>query len=418
MRKNVWILNHYAAIMMIQRGGRHYWMAKELIKKGYHPVIFCANVIHNSKDVIEVDGDYVVKKEDGITFIVVKTPSYIGNGFSRVRNMLAFYRNVKKAMKKYRQKEAVEPDIILASHVHPLTCVAGLQMGRKWRIPCIVEIRDLWPATLISMGAVKEKSIMANILYCLEKYLYVRADAVIFTMAGGARYIQDQKWDTGSGGKVDLKKVFYINNGVDIQAFEENAEKYPMKDEDLDSDEYFNLVYTGSIRRINQIDVLLDTARELRDESAIKILLWGAGDYVEQITKRIEEEHITNVKYKGVVKKQQIPSILRQSDVNIAHLQNLDVLKYGGSHNKLFEYLAAGRPVFSTAHSGYSILRQEDCGLQTEGYTSKEFAADIRKLYHMTEEQRQIWGRNAAEAAKQFDVPVLTDKLVKIIESL
>lgn len=96
VRKNVWILNHYAAIMMIQRGGRHYWMAKELIKKGYHPVIFCANVIHNSKDVIEVDGDYVVKKEDGITFIVVKTPSYIGNGFSRVRNMLAFYRNVKK----------------------------------------------------------------------------------------------------------------------------------------------------------------------------------------------------------------------------------------------------------------------------------------------------------------------------------
>ena len=72
MKKNVWILNHYAATMMAQRGGRHYWMAKELKKKGYHPVIFCANVLHNSNEIIETDGIYTAIEQDGIVFVVVK----------------------------------------------------------------------------------------------------------------------------------------------------------------------------------------------------------------------------------------------------------------------------------------------------------------------------------------------------------
>lgn len=417
MKKNVWILNHYAATMLYQQGGRHYWMAKELLNRGYRPVIFCANVVHNSTDIIEIDGVYRVKEQDGIIFVIVKTPPYTGNGVSRLRNMLGFYQNVKKVMKKYQRAGAEKPDVILASHVHPLTCVAGLWMGKKWNVPCIVEIRDLWPAELIATGAIRERSLAASLLYRLEKYLYQKADAVVFTIAGGAKYISDKKWDKDQGGTIDLSKIFYINNGVDIHGFDENAAQYPTQDEDL-NDGHFNLVYTGSIRRVNQIDTLLDTAKELRDETQIRILIWGAGDYVDAIKKRIREEKITNVKYKGVVKKQEVPGILIQSDVNVVHWQNMDVLKYGCSYNKLFEYLAAGKPVFSTVHTGYSILKNRNCGMETEGYTSEEFAEDIKKLYHMTQEQREVLGRNAREAAEQFDFSVLTDKLIKIIEDL
>lgn len=417
MKKNVWILNHYAVNMMYQRGGRHYWMAKELLKNGYRPIIFCANVVHNSKDIIEIDGVYRVEEQDGIVFVIVKTPSYTGNGFKRINNILGFYRNVKKAMRKYRKEKKVKPNVILASHVHPLTCVAGLQMRKKWNVPCIVEIRDLWPAELIATGAMRERSLAASLLYRLEKYLYQKADAVVFTIAGGAKYISDKKWDKDQGGTIDLSKIFYINNGVDIQGFDENAARYPMHDEDL-NDGHFNLVYTGSIRRVNQIDTLLDTAKELVDEPQIQILIWGAGDYVNGIKKRIQEEKITNIKYKGVVKKQEIPGILIQSDANVVHWQNMDVLKYGCSYNKLFEYFAAGKPVFSTVHTGYSILKDKNCGMEAEGYAPEEFAEDIKKLYHMTQKQREALGRNARAAAEQFDFAVLTEKLIDIIEDL
>lgn len=416
--KKIWILNHYASVMLKQRGGRHYWMAKELLKKGYQPVIFCANVVHNAEEDVTVAEDFAEKQQDGITFVIVKTTPYTGNGISRIRNILSFYRNVRKVMKKYIKNGADKPDIILASSVHPFTCAAGIKMAKKWKKPCIAEIRDLWPRELVDIGALKEKSLAAKALYQFEKWIYKKADAVVFTMEGGKDYIRDKKWNRENNGPIDLDKIFYINNGVDIKAFEENAQKYPSNDPDINSDQYFNLVYTGSVRRTNQIDALLDTAKELSDEPQIRLLIWGAGDYAEQIEKRIQEENITNAAYKGVVEKKEVPGILVKSDVNVVHWNDMDTLRYGCSYNKMFEYLAAGKPIFSTVHPGYSIIKRGKCGMEATANTPKKFAEDIRSMYHMSKEQRERMGANARETAKEFDFSVLTDRLIEIIENL
>lgn len=128
--KKIWILNHYATVALEQRGGRHYWMAKELVKKGYQPVVFCANTVHNSDCSAEQKEKYVLKKQDDITFVIVKSTPYKGNGISRIRNILSFYRNVKNVAGKYAKLDG-KPYAILASSVHPLACVAGIQLGKK-----------------------------------------------------------------------------------------------------------------------------------------------------------------------------------------------------------------------------------------------------------------------------------------------
>ena len=56
--------------------------------------------------------------------------------------------------------------------------------------------------------------------------------------------------------------------------------------------------------------------------------------------------------------------------------------------------------------------------MEAEGYAPEEFAEDIKKLYHMTQKQREALGRNARAAAEQFDFAVLTEKLIDIIEDL
>ena len=414
--KKIWILNHYATVALEQRGGRHYWMAKELVKKGYQPVVFCANTVHNSDCSAEQKEKYVLKKQDDITFVIVKSTPYKGNGISRIRNILSFYRNVKNVAGKYAKLDG-KPYAILASSVHPLACVAGIQLGKKIKCPCIAEIRDLWPKELIDMGALKETHPVAKILYSLEKWIYCKADAVVFTMEGGKKYIADQKWDKANGGNIDLNKIFYINNGVDIKEFEENAQKYPSMDEDLNDGKHFNFVYTGSIRRTNNIDTLVDAAKELKNNN-IQVLLWGAGDYVETIQKRIEAEKITNVKYKGVVKKCEVPGILKKSDVNIIHWNDMDTLKYGCSYNKMFEYLAAGRPIYSTVHVGYSIIKDGHCGMEASGRKAKDYASDMQKYYEMSEEEKIKLGNNSKQKVKEFDFGVLTQKLVTIIENL
>ena len=122
--KNIWIWNHYATNTFFDRGGRHYWFAKYLLEAGYKPTIFCASTVHNSDNKIEVETTYKLDEVDGIPYVFVKTPPYQGNGLSRLKNMYTFYRKLFAVSRSYAQKFS-NPDLILASSVHPLTLVGG-----------------------------------------------------------------------------------------------------------------------------------------------------------------------------------------------------------------------------------------------------------------------------------------------------
>lgn len=205
--------------MFFNQGGRHYWFAENLLKQGYEPIIFCANTKHNNKVIIDTERrKYVIKETNGIPFVFVKTSPYQGNGFGRVKNMFGFSKNLLLIAKKFA-KDYGKPDVILASSVHPLTLVVGIIIAKKFKIPCICEIRDLWPEAIFAFGKLKEKSLIGKTLIAGEHWIYKNADALIFTKEGDTDYIKERKWDTKQGGVIDLKKAYYINNGVDIDAF-------------------------------------------------------------------------------------------------------------------------------------------------------------------------------------------------------
>lgn len=415
--KTIWIMNHYATDTFFDRGGRHYYFAKYLIEKGYDVTIFCASTVHNTDKNIEIkEGLYKTDEVDGIPYVFVKTPSYTGNGMKRIKNMVQFYMNLFPVIKKVG-RETGKPDVILASSVHPLTLVAGIQIAKKRKIPCVCEVRDLWPETIISLGKLTKKSLIAKGLYKLEKRIYEKADALIFTMEGGREYIESKRWDIGHGGKINTKKIHHINNGIDMDVFDENVRKHPSMDQDLDNKELFKLVYTGSIRQVNEVDTLISAMKRVRDYPAIKLFLWGNGDYVNHIRKRIAEENITNVEYKGAVKKREVPGILIKSNANILHWKNLAILKYGCSYNKLFEYLAAGKPILSTVNTGYSLFQRADCGVECSDNSIEQIAEGIKKIYRMSETEAEQMGEAARELGEQYDFKILTQKLIDIIEN-
>jgi glycosyltransferase involved in cell wall biosynthesis len=192
LKKNIWIWNHYATGMFNNRGGRHYWFAENLIKKGYKPTIFCANTHHNSSSIVEVgDKKYVTDIADSIPFVFVKTYPYSGNGIKRIMNMGMFYKNLFPVSKEF-SKTYGKPDIILASSVHPLTLVAGIKIAKKFGVPCICEVRDLWPESFVAYGIIKKNNPILKLLYAGEKWIYQNADKLIFTMEGGRDYIIDK----------------------------------------------------------------------------------------------------------------------------------------------------------------------------------------------------------------------------------
>lgn len=420
MVKNIWIMNHYAIDHFVQKGGRHFWIAECLKKDGYNPVVFGCNEKHNS--IGSYYNDDVLWQEqfsdDGVKFIPIKSSQYMGNGISRVKNMVGFYFNLKKSVKEYAKKFG-KPDVIYASSVHPLTVFAGESLAKWFHVPCIGEVRDLWPETLVAYGSVKKNSLLAKCLYFGEKVMYKHADAMVFTMEGALDYIKEHKWDKESGGPIDLDKVFHICNGTDIEQFDYNKENYVVSDEDLDDPYSFCAVYTGAIKRANNVGLLLETAEYLRDFPNLKILIWGEGNEVEDLKKKTALMNLQEkVIFKGFVDKKYIPGIVSRADITLMHWERTSVNNYGYDYNKLFDYLAAGRPVFSTIQSGHSLLVNKNCGIETDGNTPKDFADGIRKIYLMTQEERKEWGSRARNAAYDYDFRVLTHRLEKVIETV
>ncbi len=416
--KKIWLWNHYATDMYKNHGGRHYWFAQKLIKRGYDVTIFCANTYHNKPEYIDTGRKkYIVDILNNIPFVFVKTTVALNNGIDRMRNMVLFYLNLFSVAKQY-SVEYGKPDIIIASSVHPLTMVAGIQVAKRMKIPCICEIRDLWPEAIFAFNKVKENSIIGKILIVGEHWIYRNADALIFTKEGDVDYLKERKWDIEQGGDIDLNKVHYINNGIDIEFFKNSLKNKILKDDDLESEKY-NVVYVGAIRPVNNVGNILDAASILRDNKDIQFLIYGDGNQKSMLETRVLEEGLTNVKIKGYVNKQYVPYILSKSSVNILNYSSTQYnWSRGNSSNKLFEYMASGKPIISTIKTGYSIIRKYKCGLELENNTPQELAQAILEIKKMPPEEYEQLGNNAIIGAKDFDFDVLTNKLVDVINTL
>lgn len=409
-------MNHYATNMFFEKGGRHYWFAENLKIKGYEPTIFCANTKHDSGYAVPIpSGKYIRMTVETIPFVFVKTNNYTGNGIQRIKNMMNFSWNLYLMAKKY-SVDFGKPDLIIASSVHPLTLVAGIKVARELSVPCICEIRDLWPEAIFAFNKIKEKSVLGKILTLGEQWIYKQSDALIFTKEGDMDYIKEKKWDLAQGGDIDLNKAFYINNGLDCEAYNKAIKMNIIEDPDLNKDK-FNVVYVGAIRPVNNVGNIIDAAAIMKNKSDILFLIYGDGNQKKMLDERIKNEGLTNVKMKGYVNKQFVPYILSRSSVNIL---NYSPTQYnwarGNSSNKLFEYMASGKPVISTVKMGYSIIEKYKCGLELEHGTAEELADAILEIKGLPRQEYRQLGQNARNAAKEFDFKVHTDKLIEVIK--
>ena len=419
---NIWIMNHYATEMFEDKAGRHYWFAKELHKKGHNVTVFTASTFLNTKKEIDTGSKLFVEQEDECSrFVFVKTPPWSGNGLSRIKNWAEFYKNLFPVTKEL-VRERGKPDVIIASSVHPLTMVAGVKISKRIKVPCICEIRDLWPEAIFSFGKAKEKSILGKVLIKGEHWIYKNADALIFTKEGDTDYLKERKWTTEQGGNIDLKKCHYINNGVDLSGYQKNIEEETIEDPDVADDSKFNVTYAGTIRPVNNVGKLLDAAKIIKNRegySDIQFLIFGDGGQLEELKERAEKERIDTVRFKGYINRQYIPYVLSKSSVNILNYsQNQYNWSRGNSSNKLFEYMASGKPIISTVHMGYSIINRYQCGVELDEDTAESLANAIISFHDMDKEQFTKIGLNGQKGAKDFDFSFLTDKLLIVINQV
>ena len=409
---NVWIVNHYAIPPSMGGLVRHYYFSKYLQKKGHNVKIFTSSKIHNTDiNMIKDKSLYKEEMEDGVEYTFVRSRDYKGNGLDRILNMIDTPFKIQKAMRCFYKKE--KPDVIYTSSPDLFVAFFALLFGKMHRIPVVVEIRDLWPESIVEYNGMSRKNPIIQILYQLEKWIYKKADQLIFTMEGGKEYIKDKGWDK----KINLDKVNHVNNGVDLEEFAEDVKRYQIQDNDLEDEKFFKVIYVGSVRRANNIETLVNVGKELkqRGNDKIRIIIYGDGTDRESLENRCKTEDLDNVIFKGKVEKKYIPYILSKSNLNILNYKQANTWKYGGSQNKQFEYLASGRPICSNVKMGYSIIRANDCGVEDNITSTKDYADVVVKYAEMPVDRYKLECENAKKAAKNYDYEVLSNSIEAIL---
>ncbi|MDD3242732.1 MAG: glycosyltransferase family 4 protein [Eubacteriales bacterium] len=409
---SVWLCNHYAAPPALTTLIRPYLFGKILRERGYDVTVFAASKIHNmDKNLIADRRSFLRREEEGVPFVYLRTCDYTRNDAHRMVNMLQY------AWRLWRVgKKLPPPDLLVATSAHPLTCVAALKLAKRFGVPCVVEIGDLWPESIVAYGMMGRHNPAVRALYHLEKWMYRKADAVVFTMQGGADYIRDQVWDR----VIDMRKIHHINNGVDLAAFDANALALRWQDDVLDDPGVFKAVYVGSIREVNDVGKLVDVAKVLADRgrSDIRLVIYGDGTQRADIERRAQEMGLTNIVFRGFVAKKYIPNILKRGDLNIIQVKQTDIMRYGSSMNKLFDYFASAKPVLSTLRVSYDLIAQHDCGVTTQTQDENEIADEICRFADMPKEEYDACCARAREAAQAFDYPRLVDQLEDIMNGL
>lgn len=242
----------------------------------------------------------------------------------------------------------------------------------------------------------------------------------LFTMEGGKDYIINKKWDDKNRGPIDIGKVYHINNGVDLQTFDYNKDNYVIDDKDLKENDYFKVVYTGSLRKANNsIMILLNCAKLMQIKyPKVIFLIYGEGTEKEKCIRYCNDNNINNVIFKGFVEKKYIPYILSKCDLNILNCSSNGALKYGGSQNKLFEYLASGHPIISGEDSDYSIVKKYNCGLSRHIKDANDLKNIIINFYFLSEDEKELQSETILATAKKYDYSILAEKLINIIKKV
>ena len=404
----IWFINHYAVPPKYYPLARPSLFAKNLIKMGHDVTIIAASTVHNSNNKNLINGRERIKRieDDGIQYVLINCMPYCNNGIKRVINILQFANRLHNVL-----DTLDKPDAIVATSFDPFTCLEGIKYAKRHGINAIAEIADLWPETLIEYTGVSSNNLLVRYLRRIEKKIYMDADDIIFTMEGAYKYILEQKWEE----VIPESKVHYINNGILLERFDYNRANYAVDDLELKSNFLFKVVYTGSIRKVNNLSRLLEIAKCVKNEN-VRFLIWGDGDERHTLEQRAKMEVIDNVIFKGSVEKKYIPYIVSNADVNIMHSDATSIMRFGLSANKLFDYLAAGKPIIMDFDSFKNPIREHDCGTVVTDKTPFAIARVIDEYALMSKKRLDEKGRNARRVSEEYDFEKLTQKLIRIIK--
>lgn len=301
-------------------------------------------------------------------------------------------------------------DLIYAASTPPTQGALSVLVKKIKKVPFVYNLQDIFPDSLAGTGLAKKDGILWKIGRVIENFTYRNADKIIVISEDFKRNIMAKG--------VPEEKIVVVYNWVD-----EEAVKHIPREENKLFDKYgldrnkFYITYSGNIGLTQNMDMLLEVAKDLETEPDIQFVLIGEGAYKEKVKEIIVEKQIANVSMLPFQPYEDISHVFSLGDAGLV------ISKPGVGENsvpsKTWSILSASRPVLANFDENElkEIVDKHRCGIFTKAGDKEAFKEAILKLYHDHELCTEL-GKNGRQfILDNLTKAVGTQKYVDVIKS-
>ena len=444
-------LTHYFPPEVNAPATRTYEHAKEWVKDENTEVTVITNNPNHPEGVLYegYENRWFQKEEiDGIEVIRVKTYTAANKGFLKRTINYLFY----MLMAIVTSFRVGKKDVVIATSPQFFCACGGYFVSLLKRVPFVFELRDIWPESIVTVGAMK-KNFMIRFFEKVELFLYKNSALIIA--------LTDSFKENLIKRGIDAKKITVIKNGVDLDNFKKEAVHkvtagqseqtkierseiprigvalgksrrigtYPkfrkepgvftsFTDDFSLWEEKKIISYIGTLGMAHALDKVLDCAKNLQTMEYVQFLIVGSGAERDELENKKKKEDIKNVTFVGQVNKEEVKKYYAISDIGLVTLRKSECFK-SVIPSKIFEYMAMEVPIIiSVDGEARQIVEESQGGIYAEPENVEQMTEVLRVLIQKPETMAEM-GKNARMYVKRnFDRKELAQKQLDVLKSL
>jgi glycosyltransferase involved in cell wall biosynthesis len=299
-------------------------------------------------------------------------------------------------------------DVVVSTSPQFFCGLAGYAVSRIKRRPWVLEIRDLWPETILTVGAIRGGRV-TRLLETMADWAYRAADRVVALTDAFRSHI------VAHG--ASPQRVGVIKNGVDLAAFTESGDGASVRHA-LGLEGKFVAAYVGTHGLCQKLETLLYAAKMLEGRSDVALLMVGGGAERARLVARKEELGLSNVTMIDQLPKEQMPGLLAATDACLVPLMRDDVFKTV-IPSKMFEAMAMRRPiVLGVEGEARALLDEAGAGIGIIPEGAEELAAAILRLADDPVLAERLGAAGRAHVEAHFDRRVLAGRYLRLLEEV
>ncbi len=298
-------------------------------------------------------------------------------------------------------------DIVLASTPPVTSPVIGWILSKLYNCKFVLEVRDLQPESSEDFGNLNH-SLFTRTIRRIIHALYHKADRIVCVTDGIAAFIRNLG--------VPSENIVTIKSGVSDEFIvaETNGIRTKFGWEDK-----FVVLYSGTLGWVRPLETFIEAARQLADQPEIQFVFLGDGQKRDALENMVIDYGLKNVSFIGLQPLDTIPYFLKSSDVLVEGLKEVGVARMAFP-SKMFEYMAAGRPIIFGSRQGEAIdeLRMAGCALTYPPDSPEKLSEIILKLKSGEIDGESIGKKYNEHISKYHRREIWAERYLKFVKTL